>query len=345
MTKYELILLFVATLKLVHCSPTRSGSIPTFNNSSNNSRTDSSSNNNDNNDDVNTIAPMVLDNVESTNHHVESTTIDVTGLSTFSSVSFATYVTEVDGNITIYSGTQIDYPATNVTVHQYKRRPRDVHKLPDLYYVTPRVNRTGRKFPEYTENNVTYKHVDITDDIITWGLNQNIHLTDYLENVPGAHLTINIKDRMDVLPFKYYLSPNRAVFFYVDNNRLRRHFRKERNSLLNLALSLDPDDHATLQQLYYRIGSVLDSDQRLRRSFMTKIIRNLLRNRVSPIDLTLEKLERELSDAQVNEFALRQLRVDDINTLPIAELYRRDASSTTESSIESLVDERVEVIE
>lgn len=253
------------------------------------------------------------------------------------SSSSTLYVIDVDGSITIYSDEVIDYPASNVSiVRPYKQRiGRDVHNLPDLYYVTPRVNRTGQTFPEYTSNNVTYKHVDITEDIMTWGLNKNIHLTDYLENVTGAHLVINIKDRMDVTPFRYFLSPNRAILFYADNNRLHRYFRKERHSLLNLALSIDPDDHTMLQQLYYRIGNVLDSDQRLRRSFMCKIIRNLVRNRVSPIDLTLDKLERELSDAQVHEFALRQLRVDDINKLPIVEFLRRESSSTTPLPIES----------
>lgn len=240
-----------------------------------------------------------------------------------------TYVTDINENVRIYSGASIDLTASpwlmNASVHRsHSRRPiRNINQLPDIYYVTPRGNRTLSKFPEYTVNNVTYKHVDITDDIMTWGLNQNIHLTDYLENTPGAHLVINIKDRVNIYPFQYKLSPNRVVVFLVDNDRLKRYFKSERNSLLQLALSVDPDDHELMQQLYYRLGSVLDTNEQLRRSFMRKIVNNLVRNRVSPIDLTLDKLERELSDAQVNEFALRQLRVDDMNDLPIMDGHRR----------------------
>lgn len=237
-----------------------------------------------------------------------------------------TYMTDINGIVRIYSDSLINLTSspwlTNASIREARSR-RNTEQLPDIYYVTPRGNRTAMKFPEYTVNNVTYKHVDITNDIITWGLNQNIHLTDYLENVTGAHLVINIKDRVNIYPFQYKLSPNRVVVFLVDNDRLKQHFKSERNSLLQLALSVDPDDHEMMQHLYYRLGSVLDTNEQLRRSFMRKIVRNLVRNRVSPIDLTLDKLERELSDAQVNEFALRQLRVDDVNDLPIMDGYRR----------------------
>lgn len=231
----------------------------------------------------------------------------------------------------MYSGHPIQWDAADVTyvpvttissydhsvVNRVRRGVRETP--PDIYLVTPRRNISAFHFPERTVNGTTYKRVDFTDDIINVGLNRNIHLTDYLENTPNARLILVIKDRLPFYPFKYRISPNRVVLFVVDNDRLMQHFRTERKDLLEMALKIDPDDHSMLQNLYYRLSGVLDDDENLRHIFMRKIIRNLSRNQVSPIDLTIESLEKELADAQVIEFVRRQLNVENFDDLPIAD--------------------------
>lgn len=173
--------------------------------------------------------------------------------------------------------------------------------LPDIYYVSDKQN--FNHFPETTVDGITYKQVDISDDIMRFGLNRNIHLEDYLENKKKMKLVV--KDLEDVAPFGYEVAPKRRVIFVVDNKRVRRYFTKERKNVLQLALTIDPDDDAVAHAFYYRLSSVLDNDEKKRHSFLHRVIKNLARNRVLPRDLTVAQIETNLTDAQILEYMRR----------------------------------------
>lgn len=202
-----------------------------------------------------------------------------------------------------------------------RNRVRD--DLPDIYLVTAPRN-ISTHFEELVKDGITYKRVDITDDIIATGLNRNIYLNQYLENsTVNNELKLMITDRVDVYPFKYCLNSTRCIVFETDNKRLAKWFRQERKALLNLALTFDPDDHSQLHKLFYRLGGVLDDSEHIREAFIRKIIRNLSRNRIRPIHHTVQTFEDELSNAEAMEFMLRQLDQAQFALSPIMVNERR----------------------
>lgn len=202
-----------------------------------------------------------------------------------------------------------------------RNRVRD--DLPDIYLVTAPRN-ISTHFEELVKDGITYKRVDITDDIIATGLNRNIYLNQYLENsTVNNELKLMITDRVDVYPFKYCLNSTRCIVFETDNKRLAKWFRQERKALLNLALTFDPDDHSQLHKLFYRLGGVLDDSEHVREAFIRKIIRNLSRNRIRPIHHTVKTFEDELSNAEAMEFMLRQLDQAQFALSPIMVNERR----------------------
>lgn len=186
---------------------------------------------------------------------------------------------------------------------------------PDIYLVTPIRNNTRIK--EFTHDNITYKQVDITDDIIHIGLNRNVYLTHYLENATSKDFKLVIRDRTPIYPFQYSLGNNRSVVFVVDNDRLSAHFSRERRALLRMASNVNQRDDRRMHNFLYRLGGVLDDTDSLRHSYMRKIIRALSRNRVQPIYMTIESLEKELADAAVIEFSLRQLDQEAFDNAPL----------------------------
>lgn len=194
------------------------------------------------------------------------------------------------------------FPAEqNRTFDDYDDRTTEDYVLPDIYYVTEK--KQYNYFPETTDSGITFKQVDISDDIMHFGLNRNIHLEDYMEKKGDMKLVV--KDLEDVSPFAIEINPKRRVVFVVDNKRVQRYFHKERKSLLQLALTIDMLDPEVAHAFYYRLSGALDNEERKRHSFLRRVIRNLARNKVLPTDLTIPQIEENLTDAEVNEYTKR----------------------------------------
>lgn len=198
-------------------------------------------------------------------------------------------------------------------------RPREVP--PDIQLVTPRRNNTN--IVEETKDGITYKRVDVTDDIIQTGLNRNIYLTSYLENATANDFRLVVRDLTPLYPFQYSLGNNRSVLFVVDNDRLVAHFNRERRALLRIAANVNRHDDRKMHNFLYRLGGALDDTESLRHAFMRKILRALSRNRVSPVEMTIDELEKELADAAVIEFSLRQLDQESFAKSPMMIKHRQ----------------------
>lgn len=190
----------------------------------------------------------------------------------------------------------------NNTFDDNDDRTTEDYVLPDIYYVTEK--KEYNYFPETTlDSGITFKQVDISDDIMHFGLNRNIHLEDYMEKKGDMKLVV--KDLEDVSPFAIQINPKRRVVFVVDNKRVQRYFHKERKNLLQLALTIDMLDPEVAHAFYYRLSGALDNGERKRHSFLRRVIRNLARNKVLPTDLTIAQIEENLTDAEVNEYTKR----------------------------------------